>query len=123
MREYEPDRWMVLRITTARTKIYKVFATWVGGYTGSDAWKMNSGITGATMTDGRWEFAGHSGSIYSCHEHSYGVTGYGSHVLANFQEEAKGVDAEITVMPEATDWATLDYDRLQQFVQEGAKDA
>lgn len=43
-----PENWVVLKIPApANYKdeiIYKVFATWSGGYLGSDRWKLNSGI-------------------------------------------------------------------------------
>jgi hypothetical protein len=31
--------------------------------------------------------------------------------------------ATMEVMPESTDWTTLDYDALQQFVADGVRDA
>ena len=48
--EYCPDRWLVVKITTKETgKVhYRVFATWHGGYLGSDSWKLNSDIIVAT---------------------------------------------------------------------------
>ena len=49
MNEYRPDRWVVVKIVTATECLYKVFATWSGGYSSSDSWKMNSGITHATL--------------------------------------------------------------------------
>ena len=42
---YTPDYWTIVKITTPQDDvIYKVFATWVGGYVEGDSWKMNSGI-------------------------------------------------------------------------------
>jgi hypothetical protein len=77
MSDYRPDRWTVLRIHATGQIIYKVFASWSGGYTGSDSWKLNSGITRATLVRDSWEFDGSSGSVYSCHKDSYGTNGYG----------------------------------------------
>jgi hypothetical protein len=120
MSEYSPDRWVVVKIVTPKERLYKVFASWSGGYGGSDSWKMNSGITYATLVDDRWEFAGYSGSVYSCHRDDYGTNGYGGTVLQGFIDQIPSQDATMEIMPRDTDWSTLDYDRLQQFVDAGA---
>jgi len=119
MSDYSPDRWVIVKIVTAKERLYKVFACWSGGYTGSDSWKMNSGITHATLANNRWDFAGYSGSVYSCHTQSYGTNGYGSNVLQNFIDQMPSQGATMEIMPEDTDWSTLDYDALQQFITNG----
>jgi hypothetical protein len=121
MSEYRPDRWVVVKIVTPKERLYKVFASWSSGYGGSDSWKMNSGITHATLVDDRWEFAGYSGSVYSCHAQAYGTNGYGGHVLQGFINEMPSQGATMEVMPGDTDWANLDYDALQQFISNGIK--
>jgi hypothetical protein len=122
MSDYAPDRWTVLRIHTTIQVIYKVFASWSGGYTGSDSWKLNSGIVRATLVEDRWEFDGSSGSVYSCHKDSYGTNGYGGHVLNGLLEKAKKQGIEIDVLSKDTDWAALNYDPLAQWVENGAQD-
>jgi hypothetical protein len=119
MSEYSTDRWVVVKIVTAKEHLYKVFACWHGGYTGLDSWQMNSGITQATLVDNRWEFKGYSGSVYSCHKESYGTNGYGGRVLQGFIDKMPGQGARMEIMPIATDWATLDYDPLQQWINSG----
>jgi hypothetical protein len=119
MSEYRPDRWLVVKIVTATERLYKVFATWSGGYGGSDSWKMNSGITQACLVNGFWEFKGYSGSVYSCSQGSYGTNGYGGSVLQNFIDQMPTQGATMEIMPEATDWAELDYDPLQQWINSG----
>jgi hypothetical protein len=119
MSDYAPDRWVIVKIVTPTERLYKVFASWSGGYGGSDSWKMNSGITRASLVDDRWEFDGYSGSVYSCHKESYGVGGYNGNVLQNFINKATEIDAVIEIMPGDTNWATLDYDALQQFIADG----
>ena len=123
MSDYTPDRWLVLRIHTSGQVIYKVFATWSGGYGGSDSWKLNSGIVRATLVGDRWEFDGSSGSVYSCHKDAYGTNGYGGAVLNNMISQAQDQDIPIEVMDEDTDWAQLEYDPLAQWVQTGVEDA
>jgi hypothetical protein len=119
MSEYTPDRWVVVKITAPTQTLYKVFACWYGGYTGSDSWQMNSGITHAALVDDSWEFTGYSGSVYKCHKDSYGTNGYGGSVLQRFIDAAPEQDARIEIMPEDTDWAQVPYDALQQFVAQG----
>ena len=121
MSDYSPDRWVVIKITTSTERLYKVFASWSGGYGGSDSWKINSGITRATLVDDRWEFDGYSGSVYSCHTQAYGTNGYGGNVLQNFIDRAQSAGATIEIMPGETNWASLDYDALQQFIVNGVK--
>ena len=119
MSDYSPDRWVIVKIVTPNERLYKVFASWSGGYGGSDSWKMNSGITRASLVDDRWEFDGYSGSVYSCHKESYGVSGYNGNVLQNFINKATEIDAVIEIMPGDTNWSNLDYDPLQQFITDG----
>jgi hypothetical protein len=119
MSDYQPDRWLVVKIVTPKQQLYKVFATWSGGYTGSDSWQMNSGITRATLVGDTWEFEGYSGSVYSCHKNAYGTNGYGGNVLQGFINKMPDQGATMEVMPESTDWATVAYDALQQFVADG----
>ena len=120
MSDYTPDRWVIVKIVTPNERLYKVFASWSGGYGGSDSWKMNSGITHATLVDDCWEFAGYSGSVYSCHKDGYGTNGYGGNVLQNFIDQMPTQGATMEIMPGDTDWATVPYDALQQFVDAGA---
>jgi hypothetical protein len=123
MSDYTPDRWVIVKITTPKEHLYKVFASWYGGYGGSDSWKMNSGITRATLVKDHWEFDGSSGSVYSCHKDYYGTNGYGGSVLSNMIGQAQGQGIEIEVLDRDTDWAQLEYDPLAQWVESGANDA
>jgi hypothetical protein len=123
MSDYRPDRWTVIRIQATGQTIYKVFASWSGGYAGSDSWKLNSGITRATLVGDSWEFDGSSGSVYSCHKDAYGTNGYGGHVLNGLLEKAIQQGIEIDVLSADTDWAALNYDPLAQWVQTGVEDA
>jgi hypothetical protein len=120
MSDYSPDRWVIVKIVTPTECLYKVFATWSGGYASSDSWQMNSGIVHAARVADRWEFTGYSGSVYSCHQDAYGTNGYGGTVLQNFIDQMPGQGATMEIIPGSTDWATVPYDALQQFVTEGA---
>jgi hypothetical protein len=122
MSNYTPDRWTVVRIHTPTEILYKVFASWSGGYGGSDSWKLNSGIVRATLVKDRWEFDGSSGSVYSCHQDAYGTNGYGSAVLSNMISQARDQGIQVEVMEGDTDWTQLEYDPLAQWVQTGVED-
>jgi len=122
MSTYYPDRWTILRIHTTGQTIYKVFASWSGGYAGSDRWKLNSGITRATLVNDRWEFDGSSGSVYSCHQDAYGTNGYGGMVLTNLISHAETQGIQMDVLPSETNWATMNYDPLAQWVESGVRD-
>jgi hypothetical protein len=123
MSDYTPDRWTVLRIHAPDQIIYKVFASWYGGFAGSDSWKLNSGITRATLVGDSWEFDGSSGSVYSCHKDSYGTNGYGGAVLSNLISNADAQGIQIEVLDSETDWAQLQYEPLAQWVESGVRDA
>lgn len=122
MSEYTPDRWCVICIPGPKETVYKVFASWSGSYTGSDSWKLNSGITRAILVDDAWEFEGTSGSVYRCRQNSYGANAYGRAVLDDMiRRTQEGLGIEVEILAEDTDWAGLDYDPLQQWIQKGIK--
>jgi hypothetical protein len=113
MSDYIPDRWVVVKISgyeDRSTPVYKVFACWFGGYAGSDSWKLNSGITKATLEGFVYSFEGSSGSVYECHKDSYGYNMYGGSVLNNMIEKSKEHGIEIEVLPENTNWLEINYE-------------
>ena len=98
---YEPDYFLILRIKTPDDVIYKVFATWKGGYINGDSWKINSGITKVEVIDNYYVFHGHTSSVYKCHKGSYGTTLYGQSVLQNIIDVAKEEEnIEMTILEE-----------------------
>ena len=110
MSDYYPDRWVVVKIDTEdHPSIYKVFASWSGGYLDGDSWKLNSGITKVTLVDKRYEFEGSSGSVYSCGINSYGTNTYGHGILNNLIDKIKRAGGKCVVLNENTNWMELDY--------------
>lgn len=88
-----PHGWVVIKITDNFTDkhplVYKVFASWRGGYLDGDSWKMNSGIKSVEETDTHYIFHGYSGSEYHCDKRYYGnSTGYVGMVLQEMIERA-----------------------------------
>lgn len=109
MSDYVPDRWMLVKITTDGGEvIYKVFASWYGGYLGSDSWKLNSGIVKVSEEENSYLFYGSSGSIYECHKNACGISGYGMSVLSNMMADAQEIGARIEMLPH-TNPMTLEY--------------
>lgn len=103
---YTPDRWVIVKIN-GNDPHYRVFATWYGGYLGSDSWRMNSGITKVSEDDDYYHFEGSSGSVYHCHKQARGISGYGSSVLNAMIEKQN--DLKIEIVPEDVDVTTLEF--------------
>jgi hypothetical protein len=103
-----PNRWVVVKIGT-EDPIYKVFATWNGGYLDGDSWKMNSGIKSIEEDEESLLFNGYSGSVYHCFKNAYGTNSYSQGVLDDMIKKAKEVypDKPIAMLPEDTDWINL----------------
>jgi len=87
MNEYTPDKWVVIEIKSPTETLYKVMASWYGGYLGSDSWKISSGIIDVKKTEYGYDFHNHSGSIYRCSEHDYGMSGYTTSVYSSFEDQ------------------------------------
>jgi hypothetical protein len=103
---YRPDIWQVIEITSSTETIYKVFATWYGGYIAGEQWKLNSGITQVNLQDDTVEFTGTSGSVYVCpkHENAYRTSAYSYGILAKFLESK---EYAVRVLPYNTNWNKL----------------
>jgi hypothetical protein len=70
---YNPDSWVVLRMTHKDQIIYKVLGGWSSDYLNGSSWRLNSGIEKADLNDNVYSFYGASGSVYNCHKDSYGL--------------------------------------------------
>ena len=110
MNDYKPDYWKVVKITSTEGVIlYKVFATWVGGYVDGDSWKMNSGITEVKSEGDYLLFKGYSGSVYNVvnKEQSYRTSMFTQSVLDSIIKRADLIGAKVEELPFETDWKTL----------------
>jgi len=111
MSDYNPDKWVVVKITALdNPPVHKVFACWYGGYLGSDSWKLNSGITRAYEEGHCFMFDGSSGSTYACHKASYGTNGYGHGVLQNMINTSAKHGHTVEILPEETNWLEINYE-------------
>ena len=111
MSTYNPDKWVVVKITgNDRPPVYKVFGCWYGGYAGSDSWKLNSGITKATLEGFVYSFEGSSGSVYECHKDCFGTSMFGWGVMTAMINQAQENGITIEVVPEETNFLELNYE-------------
>lgn len=104
--DYFPDAWVVLKINTPSTTIYKVLAGWFGDYLTGDSWRINSGITTVHKEGECFIFGGASGSDYICHQDTYKLTNMTHAILEEFNSSIPST-ASIEVMPEDTNWFEL----------------
>lgn len=110
MSEYNPDCWVMLKFTHGETPVYKVLASWYGGYARGDTWQLNSGVVRVEEDGQCYVFHGASGSVYRCHKSTYGMSMFTRGILANFQadiEEANAVTLDL--LPEETNFMEIDY--------------
>ena len=90
MRTYNPDRWVVVEFDSPNHEtIRKVLASWYGGFANGDSWKLSSGITSVDYEGDLIHFHNHSGSVYTVHKESTGMSSYTSGVYQNWVTEAK----------------------------------
>jgi len=109
--DYRPHKWVVVKITGVDTPpVHKVFACWYGGYAGSDSWKLNSGITRATLEGDVYSFEGSSGSIYQCHKDVYGTNFYGGGVLSGLISKIETSGGMMEILPSETNWLEINYE-------------
>lgn len=110
MSENNPDKWMIVKIVNDKNEShYRVFASWYGGYLGSDSWQMNSGISKVTEDDNYYFFEGVSGSLYTCRKGNYGASGYGYNVLSGLVEKGAKDGLLIAVLSDGVNPMELDY--------------
>lgn len=110
MSEYTPDCWVMVKIVGQGMTVYKILASWYGGFAKGDSWKLNSGITKIEEDGQCYLFHGSSGSVYRCHKDLYRMSGYTSGVFASFQKQAQDRgDMTFDKMPEDTNFMEIDY--------------
>ena len=84
-RFYEPDNFVII----SNGEISRVFASWSGGYTEGESWKLASKIERVEIKDDYVHFHNYSGSTYKCHINSEGVVGvHNKAILNNFLDNS-----------------------------------
>ena len=104
MSEYNPDSWVIIKVTGIEEKpFYKVLAGWSGGYLDGDSWRMNSGIDKVEQDENYYSFIGASGSVYKCHKEGERLGMLTSSIYT--QLKAKHGD-QLELVPVEDIWAT-----------------
>ena len=95
--EYYPDAYQFIQITPKDSdqSIIKLFSVWVGGYSGTDSWRLNSGVKDIEVCPNHVRVYGYSGSCYCIHKVQVHMSGYGSKVLSKIVEQASTIGATI----------------------------
>lgn len=110
MSEYNPDKWVMLKIETNGQTIYKILASWYGGFAKGDSWKLNSGVVKIEEDGDLYRFHGSSGSVYQCHKEMYGMSAYTMGILSNFQKQVEDIDnVTLELMTADTNFMEIDY--------------
>ena len=109
MSDYCPDLWVMLKITNDTECVYKVLASWYGGFVNGDSWKLNSGVTGVTIDENCYLFTGSSGSVYQCHQNNYGMSGYTTGILNSWIQKLSdnNSDTHIELLSPDTNFANI----------------
>lgn len=92
-----PDAYQFIRITPKDSdqSIIKLFAVWVGGYSGTDSWRLNSGVQDIEICPNHVRVYGYSGSCYCIHKVQVHMSAYGSKVLSGIVEQASTIGATV----------------------------
>lgn len=105
MSTYKPDRWVIVKISSDDNTHYRVFASWAGGYTSGDSWKLSSGCEGCEINEeGSYDLPQTSGSNYVLRPTGYGTTGWSAGILLgiqkNFEEQHKDKNGKLEILSE-----------------------
>lgn len=104
MKTYTPDKSVLLKIKypdePEDQAVYKIFATWMGGYTYGDSWKLNSGITKVEKDEnGNFIVHGYSGSVYHISAGSDGTSAYTNGILTLMIREGETNSIQTEILP------------------------
>jgi len=96
MSTYYPDGWVIVQVKD----IFKVFASWSGGYTQPDSWKLNSGIKLVEELPNYYKITGYSESVYFLNKGSENrLNVYGHSVLSNMINDLEKKNIQMKVIP------------------------
>ena len=84
---YTPDRWILVKLTSTESTYYRVLASWYGGYTEGDSWKLSSGIEKTIEYPDRYEYLNSSGSLYICYKGAEGTSNYTRGIFESYAKQ------------------------------------
>jgi hypothetical protein len=95
---YYPDSWKIVAIDSAEHgKNYKVLASWYGGFTAGDSWKLSSGIESVSYANGVYTMPQSSGSVYVLYENNEHISGIMGGVFMTFTGDAAESNGKFTI--------------------------
>jgi hypothetical protein len=98
MNTYHPDSWKIVVIDSAKHgKVYKVLASWYGGFVQGDSWKLSSGIESVSYENGIYTMPQSSGSVYMLHENCEHISGIMGGVFSSFAKQAEESEGAFTI--------------------------
>lgn len=98
MSTYRPDSWKLVKLVSPEHgTIYKVLASWYGGFAGSDHWKLSSGIEGVSVEDKIITLPQSSGSVYELHENNEHISSLIGSVYASFVKDLEDAGGPYTI--------------------------
>lgn len=101
MNMYHPDKWVLVKIDVPKTPpLYKILASWYGGFAGGDSWKISSGVTNSVFEEEVLQFENNSGSTYIGALCNYGMSSYTYGVYSGWLADATGTDVSVSIVPE-----------------------
>lgn len=104
-RTYTPDSWYLVKIVSEEHGvIYKVLASWYGGFTQGDSWKLSSGIESVSVeppnevtSSAVYTMPQSSGSTYVLYAGAEHMSGIMGGVWHNFREQVAKPDSGMTI--------------------------
>jgi len=108
MTDYNPDHWVVIKMTHKDEVFYKVLGGWAGGYLNGTSWRLNSGIERCEEDGDRLKFYGSSGSCYTVHKDMYGLR---TATVGIWRTMKNAHPEAVELMPEETDWVNMSWNK------------
>lgn len=107
MTEYNPDSWVIIKITHNDQTFYKVLGGWSESYINGSSWRLNSGIDKCEYDIGKdqWHFYGATGSVYNCYPEAYGLR----MSTASIWNQMKEKYPDQVELLEDRDWSTMEW--------------
>lgn len=83
---YLPDCWVIVRLSGSDIgdPYYRILAGWYGGFAGSDAWRLSSGITSIKEYEWHYLIRNESGSEYICKKNKERLSSLTASVLSGY---------------------------------------
>jgi hypothetical protein len=98
-RTYVPDCWVIVRFESKEFgTVDKILASFYGGYTQGNSWKLSSGIVGVEYADGVYTMPQASGSTYVCYKNSERLGGMAVGVYDDFLKQLEGTDSTVKIV-------------------------